>query len=265
MPLSMRRLYWLASSQFGIDVRRMFRAIARLPCYTKEFRQLRRQCAEKVTFLPCLHDWREEGGAAKNEYFWQDLYFARKVCAAAPKRHVDIGSRIDGFVAHVASFRQIEVFDIRPITARIPGVILRQADFMILPEDLEGYCDSLSCLHALEHFGLGRYGDPLDARGHESGLCNMAHILQPGGMFYLSVPLGRERIEFNAHRVFDPGTILDLAAVSGLHLIEFAVFRDGCIHVGSEPLCKTFQSIREAPYSLGLFTFVKRAQHDSKT
>jgi hypothetical protein len=34
----------------------------------------------------------------------------------------------------------------------------------------DGYCDSLSCLHALEHFGLGRYGDPIDPRGHEKGI-----------------------------------------------------------------------------------------------
>jgi len=34
---------------------------------------------------------------------------------------VDIGSRVDGFVAHVASFREIEVFDVRPISAQIPA------------------------------------------------------------------------------------------------------------------------------------------------
>ena len=37
------------------------------------------------------------------------------IYAARPEKHVDVGSRVDGFVAHVASFREIEVFDVRPI------------------------------------------------------------------------------------------------------------------------------------------------------
>ena len=76
-----------------------------------------------------------------------------------------MGSRIDGFVAHVAAFREIEVFDIRPLTHKIPGVVFRRVDILDLPEALENYCDSLSSLHALEHVGLGRYGDPIDAEG----------------------------------------------------------------------------------------------------
>lgn len=94
---------------------------------------------------------------------------ARAIHTAKPVKHVDIGSRVDGFVAHVASFREIEVFDVRPISTAVPGVLFRQADLMdspSLPADTEGggYCDSLSCLHAIEHFGLGRYGDTVDFR-----------------------------------------------------------------------------------------------------
>ncbi|MBV5330073.1 MAG: DUF268 domain-containing protein, partial [Chlorobium sp.] len=54
-------------------------------------------------------------------------------------------------------------------------------------EKLRSYCDSLSCLHALEHFGLGRYGDPIDPHGYADGLRNMVKILRQGGLFYLSV------------------------------------------------------------------------------
>ncbi len=136
---------------------------------------------------------------------------ARRICANAPKKHVDVGSRVDGFVAHVAAFREIEVLDVRPLTSNIPNVRFRQVDLMApLAGDLAGYCDSLSCLHALEHFGLGRYGDTVDFEGHLKGLSNLKQLVAKGGKFYLSVPIGPQRIEFNAHRVFSVSTLLSL-------------------------------------------------------
>jgi SAM-dependent methyltransferase len=85
-----------------------------------------------------------------------------------------------------------------------------QADLMRYPEaSLVGSFDSLSSLHALEHFGLGRYGDPINYEGHLVGLTNMSALLVPGGKFYFSVPVGPQRIEFNAHRVFSIRYLLD--------------------------------------------------------
>ncbi|MCP2789027.1 DUF268 domain-containing protein, partial [Salmonella enterica subsp. enterica serovar Typhimurium] len=78
---------------------------------------------------------------------------------------------------------------------------------------------SLSCLHVVEHVGLGRYGDPLDIAGSERALAELQRVLAPEGRLYLSVPVGRERICYNAHRVFSPRSIVD--ALSGLALREF--------------------------------------------
>jgi hypothetical protein len=61
---------------------------------------------------------------------------------------------VDGFVAHVSIYREIEVFDIRPLDNKVDGIIFRQADLMKLDEKYIDYCDSISCLHAIEHFGL---------------------------------------------------------------------------------------------------------------
>jgi len=162
--------------------------------------------------FPCLHEADEQSGSASGHYFHQDLLVARKIFAANPRRHVDVGSRIDGFVAHVASFREIEVLDVRPQSGNIANIRFRQVDVMQLPSDMTASCDSLSCLHALEHFGLGRYGDPLDIDGHVRGLDSMAAMLAPGGTFYFSVPIGEQRIEFNAHRVFSISYLLELLA-----------------------------------------------------
>lgn len=129
MKRSLMRLHQL-SSQFGIDPRRFLRALAALPAFINEYRFFRRTCVATITFNPQLHDRHTEAGVTKSEYFWQDLIVARWIFEAKPERHVDVGSRTDGFVAHVASFREIEVFDVRPITTDIPGVIFRQADLM---------------------------------------------------------------------------------------------------------------------------------------
>jgi predicted SAM-dependent methyltransferase len=76
--------------------------------------------------------------------------------------------------------------------------------------NLKDYCDSISCLHALEHFGLGRYGDRIDYQGHILGWNNIYKILKKGGKLYFSVPIGKQRIEFNAHRVFSLAYLLKM-------------------------------------------------------
>ena len=68
----------------------------------------------------------------------------------------------------------------------------------------DGSLESLSTLHAVEHFGLGRYGDPIHPDGWRRAAEALARVLAPGGRLYFSVPIGRERLVFNAHRVFSP-------------------------------------------------------------
>ena len=213
-----------------------------------------------MNIMPCLHDRFEEGGETKSEYFWQDLLVARDIFEKMPEKHVDIGSRIDGFVSNVASFREIEVFDVRPITTEIPGVTFRQMDLMNPPEfsfSNNGYCDSLSCLHAIEHFGLGRYGDPLDPNGYKRGLENMALLLKPGGTFYLSTPIGQERVEFNAHRVFDPNIIVSLTKKNGLSLEHLNLINPNGTISDIPPNADELFKLSKLSYSLGIFTFKK--------
>lgn len=253
------RAYWLLSDQFGIDPRRMLRSIRGLPRFVRDYRRFRSGYRGPLELRPCLQDWFEEGGATKLEYFWQDLLVARKIFAARPERHVDVGSRVDGFVAHVASFREIEVFDVRPISARIPGVTFRQADLMQPATAMAGYCDSLSCLHALEHFGLGRYGDPVDPGGFERGFANMAALLKGGGVFYLSVPVGASRVEFNGQRVLDPRAIIQLARENSLAPRELTLIREGGKVEVLVPDEARLSDLARERYALGMFTFAKRA------
>lgn len=210
--------------------------------------------------FPILHERFCESGSARGHYFHQDLLVARKIHENNPRLHVDIGSRIDGFVAHVASFRSIEVMDIRPLQSKLAPIKFIQADLMNpLGNEWISYCDSLSCLHALEHFGLGRYGDPINFEGHLIGFENMSVLLKSGGRFYFSVPIGPLRIEFNAHRVFSVDYLLNMFSENH-EVVSFSFVDDaGDLH---EDVSLEVDSDRKnnfgCTYGCGIFTLVKR-------
>jgi len=158
--------------------------------------------------LPILTEWDESSGAL-GTYFYQDQLVARWIHEDSPSRHVDVGSRLDGFVGSLSVFREVEVLDIRPQHETISNVKFHQLDLMLpLPEKWIDSTPSLSCLHTIEHFGLGRYGDAIDPEGHLKGLAQLKKMVMPSGLLYLSTPIGPQRIEFNAHRIFAPETVL---------------------------------------------------------
>jgi hypothetical protein len=197
-------------------MRRIIRRAIALPWFARDLARFVTLSRSERLGIPLriraqLLDHDADAGTLRGAYFHQDLLVAQRIFEARPRRHVDVGSRIDGFVAHVASFRSIEIVDIRPCDSPISNIRTMRADIMQSDSVPEGICDSLSCLHALEHFGLGRYGDPIDPRGHERGLDSLIRMLEQGGTLYLSVPVGPETVFFNCHRRFDPRTILQLA------------------------------------------------------
>ena len=202
---------------FGLDVVKAFRAVRGLPYYIRNFFRLKTQ--EKHTAnvfpfgtpYPCLDDRFSQAGEVAKHYFHQDLLVAQRIFQNNPVTHVDVGSRIDGFVSHVASFRTIEVLDIRPIPHVSSNIKFIQCDLMEpLENTLLEYCDSVSCLHAMEHFGLGRYGDQVNYDGYLLGIENLDRMLKRDGKLYFSVPIGSQRIEFDAHRVFALSYVLEI-------------------------------------------------------
>ena len=178
------------------------------------FRQTKRQYFSMLTSsqsnglfkqapdFPCYSDHSRAAGDLPKHYFQQDLFVAQEVFRSSPVRHIDVGSRIDGFVAHVATFRKIEVVDIRPMNDVNQNIRFLQFDVTQKESVPHGICDSLSCLHTIEHIGLGRYGDTINPDGWLTALDNLLLMLKSGGTLYLSAPIGEGTIEFNAHRIF---------------------------------------------------------------
>ena len=123
------------------------------------------------------------------------------------------------------------------------------------PQDL-GATDSLSCLHAIEHFGLGRYTDPIDIDGHNKGISNLVNLVALGGRMYISFPIGKsDEVHFNAHRVFHPTTILKHPSIKkSMRLIRFDFVDDnGDLHLSGSP-----DSLgADIQFGCGIYTFEK--------
>jgi hypothetical protein len=130
-------------------------------------------------------------------------------------------------------------------------------DSSSLPIIPGGYCDSLSCLHAIEHFGLGRYGDPINPIGYQRGIANMAELLQPGGTFYLSMPIGQERVEFNANWVFAHRSIVNCAKAVDMTLLKLIIITSLNGREEKAIDAETLEELSLESYQLGLFIFSK--------
>lgn len=233
--------------------------------YSKDFEQFKKEMGNNAEFpllknYPCLNDKDDSAGRIYNPYFPQDIYVARKIYEKQPQKHVDIGSRLDGFVAHVAVFREIEIFDIRPMDLTIPNILFIQADLTDGENLPMNYCDSISCLHVLEHFGLGRYGDKIDPDGHLKGFEQITRILKPGGTFYFSVPMGVQRIEFNAHRIFGMPYLMNWVT-KDFAIASFAFIDDNCIlHEKTELTEESIASSFGCNHGCAIFELKKKSQ-----
>jgi hypothetical protein len=169
---------------------------------------------------PILTDSSQEAKAGTfiGHYFHQDLLVANYIFKQRPQIHFDLGSRVDGFITHLLAFEQQTILaDIRSIDYRHP--CLQAIEFDIskqLPSHLLCAFSSISSLHAIEHVGLGRYGDDVDPDGHIKAILNLKLMLAPQGILYLSYPTGRSRVEFNSQRVMSVEESLAIFTSVGL-------------------------------------------------
>jgi Caenorhabditis protein of unknown function, DUF268 len=159
-------------------------------------------------------------------YFHQSIWAARWIANERPTEHVDVGS-LALFAGMVSVHVPVTFVDIRPPDPPLLCFRSLRGSLQTLPFTDQS-TESLSCLHVVEHVGLGRYGDRLDSEGTRQACSELERILAPGGTLYLSTPVGRERVCFNAHRIHDPRTILGY--LPELELVDFEVVDDDGFH-----------------------------------
>lgn len=258
----------LRLTDFGFDLARMRASVAGATTYVRNRREFLRQwkghdSASAFTVgktYPCLVDRFDSGGTAKGHYFHQDLYVAQLIHEANPETHLDVGSRIDGFVAHVAAFCPVEVMDIRPTATSAANINFTRRDIMQVDSRWDDYTQSLSCLHTVEHFGLGRYGDKVDFGGYRKGWENLARMVSCGGTFYFSVPISSEqRVEFDAHRVFSIPFLIREMIEPRFEVRTFSYVDDqGELHTNLDAFSSAADRSFDLIYGCGIFELIKR-------
>ncbi len=214
---------------------------------------------------PWLQDYRNEAGSLAMDYFLQDIYVAKKIHELGYKHIFDIGSRLDGYISHLLAMDiKVTMIDIRPLSHYIHNLEFIQGDATDLSNIESNSIPFLTCLHALEHFGLGRYNDPVDYNGWKKALLNYARVIEKNGYLIVSTPIGfYEVVMFNAHRIFDPETIPNFLE-GKLQLCEFtAITKENVLSYdfesGKNDREFTFQEVRGYidAYDCGIYVFKK--------
>ena len=197
---------------------------------------------------PCLAE-KTKTAKFDTHYFYQDIWAAKKIFASKVENHIDVGSRID-FVGFLSSFTRIAFVDIRPIETNLENFQSIKGDILSLPFK-DNSVSSLSCLHVAEHIGLGRYGDSLNPLGTKKACWELTRVLARGGNLYFSVPVGKSRLCFNAHRIHSPEQIFQY--FDGLKLVEFSAVDDkGAFRKNID-----IGALKDENYACGLFWLKK--------
>ena len=188
-----------------------------------------------------------------NHYVYHPAWAARILSATQPPYHVDISS-ILSFCTIVSAFIPVRFYDYRPANLKLGNLSAEHADLTQLPFD-DNSISSLSCMHTVEHIGLGRYGDPLDPEGDLKAIAELKRVTSTGGNLLFATPVGKPRVQFNAHRVYSYRQIIGY--FEGFRLEGFALIPDsaekGIVYNAPEAMADAQR------YGCGCFHFVKTA------
>lgn len=207
---------------------------------------------------PCLNDRTPTTGFDRH-YVYHTAWAARVLKRLSPIEHVDISSSLY-FCALVSAFVRIRYYDYRPPALRLDNLDVGSADLTCLPF-ADNSIASLSCMHVIEHIGLGRYGDPLQVDGDIAALRELQRVVAPRGSLLLVVPVGQPRIQFNAHRIYSHWQILDFFPAATWNLHEFALIPDESRSVGIIAAASQEQ-VEQEEYACGCYWFQKQIRPD---
>ncbi len=208
--------------------------------------------AEKVRIMdtyPILEE-RTQKTAFDPQYFYQSVWATKLIYQNKPNEHVDVGSQIS-FIGGISTFTKATFIDIRPLKTKLDNLKSKKGTIIKMPYG-NNSIKSLSCLHVAEHVGLGRYGDQLDPLGTKKATKELKRVLAKDGNLYFSLPIGKPRLCFNAHRIHSPDQILEY--FKGLKLLELS----GVDDKGNFKRNAKASEMKNWNYGCGLFHFTKK-------
>lgn len=235
-----------------IDPVYLIDGIRYLPIYIRNYLRYEKMYNIRISVkdsYPQLHD---SGNKSTYDphYYYSTAWVFRRIIENCPKMHLDIGSVLM-LSSLLSAVCPVCFFDIRPLFTKLNNLYPVGGDILSLPFANKSV-SSLSCVHVLEHIGLGRYGDNLDDKGTFNALKEIDRIMMPSGKLYLALPIGKEKLCFDAHRIFKTSTIIK--ACSSFDLIEFSGITDD----GDFKQNISLNYFDQSEYACGLFLFEKK-------
>jgi hypothetical protein len=185
-----------------------------------------------------------------SHYVYHTSWAARKVKEINPIKHTDISSSLY-FCGIVSAFVPIEFYDYRPADLKLSGLTSKHIDLTKLSLT-DNVIKSISCMHTIEHIGLGRYGDRINPNGDITAINELIRVTAVGGSILLVVPIGKPKIEFNAHRIYSYEQISEY--FKKLTLKEFSLITD----TGDFIENANINLVKEQKYGCGCFWFIKK-------
>lgn len=156
-------------------------------------------------------------------YIYHTGWAARQLATLKPEKHVDISS-LNYWVVAVSAFIPVDFYELRSMDCQgLSGLNCGEADLTELPF-ADNSIESLSSLHTLEHIGLGRYGDKIDALGDQKAAQELVRVLKPGGKLLMAVPCGQPRLIYNTGRVYSYQMVMDM--FRPLKVKQFSLWTD---------------------------------------
>lgn len=161
-------------------------------------------------------------------YIYHPAWAARIIKQINPELHIDISSTLY-FSSMLSAFVPVHFYDFRPANLTLSNLKTGKADLLSLPFS-DNSIKSISCMHTVEHIGLGRYGDQIDPIGDLKAIRELKRVLAPGGSLLFVVPIGKPKIMFNAHRIYSYSQIISY--FNDLKIEEFSLLPDNAFEVG---------------------------------
>lgn len=189
-------------------------------------------------------------------YVYHTAWAARVVKEINPEFHIDISSSLY-FCGILSAFVPVHFYDYRPANLGLSNLQSKKANLYNLPFQ-DKSVRSISCMHTIEHIGLGRYGDPIDALGDLKAIKELKRSVASGGNLIIVVPLGESpTVEFNAHRIYTYEQIMSYVADNEFTLKEFSLIPEheekGGLIRNADP-----KLIENEHYACGCFWFVRK-------
>jgi hypothetical protein len=200
----------LKNIQGAVDPRNFLQIPKEIGRYVKDWQKFHTSSDRQLNVKKLPIFFENNNTSVFDPHYVLQAYWATKQLSKGNQQaslHIDISSHIQ-FIAQLSAIIPVVQLEYRPPDINLDNLNHISGNLLQLPF-ADNSVLSMTCLHAIEHIGLGRYGDPIDKEGCWHALSELKRVTAKGGRLLISVPVGKSTTYFNAGYVFKAQDIVD--------------------------------------------------------